>query len=76
MPTFKTAEGGFFILIPIFQITKLKENRHCDKRSEEAIHKQGRAWITDKFLQETPLLWIAASGKALLAMTASLFVLL
>ncbi|MFN5352068.1 MAG: hypothetical protein ACK5BE_05615, partial [Alphaproteobacteria bacterium] len=33
------------------------------------IHKQGRAWITDKFLQETPLLWIAASGFALLAMT-------
>jgi hypothetical protein len=59
-------------MIPISVISTY---RHCDERSEEAIHKQGRTWFSKCLLQEMPLLWIAASSAfanasaRLLAMT-------
>jgi hypothetical protein len=45
------------------------EYRHCEEQSDKAIHKQDRALVLGLLFQERPLLWIAASGKALLAMT-------
>ena len=48
------------------------EYRHCEEQSDKAIHKQDRALVLGLLFQERPLLWIAASGKALLAMTVFL----
>jgi hypothetical protein len=49
-------------------------NRHCEERSDKAIHKQGRAWISDIFARNAIVVdcRVAKNKFWLLAMTASL----